>query len=170
MYLRAHRGLDDLLIRGVGSAVADILAHRPGEHENILRDEPDAPPQTVLRQCAHILPVDKHRARRDIVKPRQELAERRLPSAGGTHDRQTLPRRDVQVYVLQHRHAVCVCEADVLYSISPHTSRSSFASGASFIAGSVRMTSRKREKPAVPCIYTSANCVSFFMGVTNVDT
>ena len=38
------------------------------------------------------------------------------------------------------------------YSTSPFTSRSSTASGASFIEGSVRMSSRKREKPAVPCI------------------
>ena len=38
------------------------------------------------------------------------------------------------------------------YSTSPFTSRSSTASGASCTSGSVRMSSRKREKPAVPCM------------------
>ena len=37
---------------------------------------------------------------------------------------------------------------DWLYSLKAEKS----LQGASFIAGSVRMTSRKREKPAVPCI------------------
>ena len=100
--LRALRRFDDLLVRRVGAAIADILAHRVGKEEHILLHDADGAVKRRLRKRAHIFPVDADRALAHLVKARDELAERRLASAGGTDDGEHLARPYVHAHVVEH--------------------------------------------------------------------
>ena len=55
-----------------------------------------------LRDFPHVFPVDADRTVADLIKARDELAERRLAAAGGPHDGDDLARRDVHAHIVQH--------------------------------------------------------------------
>jgi adenine-specific DNA methylase len=56
MRLGPFRGGEDLLVGGVGAAVADVLHRRAVEHRGFLRDHRDLVAQAVLRHAADIHP------------------------------------------------------------------------------------------------------------------
>ena len=114
MYLGTHRRLHDLLVGGVGPAVADVLPDGAGKHEHILLDDTDVPAQAALGHIPHVHPVHLYAAGTHVVKPGQQLAEGGLAAAGGTYHRQALAGFNVQVDILQHRHAVAVIKAHML--------------------------------------------------------
>ena len=79
--LRALRGLHDFIHRRVGLSVADVLQNRVGKQEHLLLHNADIPAQALLREAANIQPVKKDFAGRNVIKARDELAERRLAAA-----------------------------------------------------------------------------------------
>ena len=54
----------DFRHRGVGPAVRDVVADRDGEQERVVGDEADVRAQALLREVAHVVPVDDARRRR----------------------------------------------------------------------------------------------------------
>ena len=48
--------------RRVGPAEGDVVAHRAGEEEALLRDDPELAPQRLLRHLAEVDAVDRDRA------------------------------------------------------------------------------------------------------------
>ena len=112
---RLLRGLHDLLLGGVGSAVADILKNGVGEEEHILLDDADVPVEGALGHIPHIKPVDADGARPHIVKAGDELAQGGLAAAGGAHDGHGLPGGNGEGDIAQHLGLLVVGEADTIH-------------------------------------------------------
>ena len=112
--LRALRGLHDFIHRRVGLSVADVLQNRVGKQEHVLLHNADIPAQALLREAANIQPVKKDFAGRDVIKARDELAERRLAAAGGADDRDGLAGGDMERDIVEHRKVAVIRKADVL--------------------------------------------------------
>ena len=114
MDLGSDRCLNDLLVRGVGPAVADILSYGSGKHEHILLDDADIPAQAALGHVPHIHAVHGDAAAADIVKTGQKLAEGGLSSAGGSYNSETLSRLHTQIDMAENGYAVAIVKGDVL--------------------------------------------------------
>ena len=72
------RRLFDLYLRQVAAPERDVVAHRGGEEEGILRDHADLVTQRRKRHVADIDAVERYAAARDVVETRHERGERRL--------------------------------------------------------------------------------------------
>ena len=83
----------DLLAGGVGSAVGDVVGDGAGEHEDVLGDVAERAAQRVPVEVAHVLAVEEDRALAGVVEAQHQPQQRRLPRAGGAHDRVGLARR-----------------------------------------------------------------------------
>ena len=66
------------VVGGVRRAEPDVGRHRAAEQERLLRHQPDAGPQVLLAQVAHVDPVDQHRAAGHVVQPRDQVDQRGL--------------------------------------------------------------------------------------------
>ena len=64
--------IEHLLVRGIGSAVADVLHDRAVEQRNVLRDDADGFAQAVLRNPRDILAVDQNPAVLHVVEALQQ--------------------------------------------------------------------------------------------------
>ena len=113
MQLGKARSLDYLLVGRVRAAVADVLAHCPGKHVNILLDDADIAPQRGLSYAAHVLSVNGNAAVGHVVKPHDQLADRGLAAAGRAYERERFAGLGAQRNVVQHLGAV-VGEAHVV--------------------------------------------------------
>jgi len=74
------------LVGGILTAVADIRAHGSGEEHRLLRDESDAGAQVRLRHFADVHPVHEDASMVDVVEPRDQARQRRLPGACAADD------------------------------------------------------------------------------------
>ena len=83
-----------LVVGGVGPAEPDVVGDGPVEHEVLLGDHHDVAAQLALRQVAQVDAVQRHRPRRRVVEPGDQLGDRRLARAGGADQRDGLPGRD----------------------------------------------------------------------------
>ena len=83
-----------------------------GEQERLLGHEAHRGAQPGERDLAHVHPVHEDRARRGIVEPREQAHQGGLAGAGGPHDGHRLPRRHLEVDVVEDR-AVAVGEGQV---------------------------------------------------------
>ena len=88
MQLGKARSLDYLLVGRVRAAVADVLAHCPGKHVNILLDDADVAPQRGLSYAANVRSVNGDAAVGHVVKPHDQLADRGLAAAGRADERE----------------------------------------------------------------------------------
>ena len=111
--LGADGGLDNLRVRGIRAAVADVLADGAREEEDVLLDDPDIAPQARLRHFAHILPVHEQGAAGHVVKAGQEADHRGLAAAGGSDQGEALPRLEADAHMAQHREIGVVEEGHV---------------------------------------------------------
>src|SRR6266487_6747009 len=80
-------GIFKVSVRGLGSAIAQILCDRAGQQYGLLSDDCDVLAQRSQRHVSEVGPVDGNEAPRKVVKPWQELSQGRLPSAARTHQR-----------------------------------------------------------------------------------
>ena len=101
-------------VRRVGASIADILHDGSREQEDILLNDPDALAEALLREVADIVSVHGHTAAGHIVKARDQVAHGGLSAAGLSHQRDSLPGRDVQADMIEDLRAVVVREGDVL--------------------------------------------------------
>ena len=92
-----------LVVRGAGTAVAQVRRDGAGEQVGPLRDVADPPDQLLRREVAHVHPVDRHRARGDVEQPRHQRHQRGLPRAGAADDGRGGARAGGEGDLVQHR-------------------------------------------------------------------
>ncbi len=78
----ARQAALELVERGVGLGVEEVLGDRLVEQVRVLGDDADRRPQRLAGELAHVVPVDEHRATGDVVEPWHERHERRLAGTG----------------------------------------------------------------------------------------
>ena len=104
------RGLD-LGLGGTGAAVGDVLGDGVVEEHGVLRHHADRATQGELRDCAHVLAVDRDPAARDLVEAEQEAHQRRLARTGGPDHGDLVAGRDDEAHLVQDRPARVVGKA-----------------------------------------------------------
>ena len=114
MRLGGLGGRDDLILRGIGPPIKDVVAGRAVEHRGFLGDHGDLATQAFLRDVAQVVPVQQHRAAFDVVKPQQQRHQRRLAGPRGTDDADLFPGRDGQVQILDPALVPAIGKADVV--------------------------------------------------------
>ena len=109
------------LVAGVGGAVADVVPHRPGEEDRLLRDDGDPGEERLLRKAADIDPVDEDPPGGDVVETGDEVHQRRFSGARRPEEGHGLARLDGQVDPLQDVFGVrpVVVEGDVFKDEPP---------------------------------------------------
>ena len=75
--LRDLERLPQLVVGGVGVAVAQVAGDGAGEQVRLLGHEPDAAPQQLGLEVAHVDAVDEHRAAGRVEQPRDQVEQRR---------------------------------------------------------------------------------------------
>ena len=112
--VRAARGLEHLLARGVPLAIGNVVIDRPGEQPGILQHHAEARAKGCPVHGPRIHAVDRDRAGIHIVKPHEQVHDRRLAAARRTDDGDLLSRRHVDAQVLDQRMRRIVGEADMV--------------------------------------------------------
>ena len=109
-------GGDHLFVAGLRAPIADVIAHRAGEQDRLLRHDADLRQQRILLDGADIDPVDQDLPCGGIVEARDQVDQRGFARAGRAQDGDRLARLGRQVDRVQHGGiaAAVVVEADVL--------------------------------------------------------
>ena len=92
--LASLRRADDLLSRGVGLAVGDVLPDGRAEQHGILQHEADLIAQRLQRVAANVAAVDAHLSAQRVVEAGDEADQRGLAAAGRADERRRLARLD----------------------------------------------------------------------------
>ena len=92
MGVRALRRGDARFVRGVESAVADVVHDRAGEEVGVLKHRAERLAQGILADFAHVDAVIGDRAAVDLVKAVDEVRDRGLARAGGADEGDLLTR------------------------------------------------------------------------------
>ena len=108
------RGLLDLGPLRVGPAERDVVGDRPAEEEPLLRDDPELPPQRLLRDLAKVGAVDRDATVARVVETREELGDGRLSGSRVTDERDGGACGNVEVEVVQDVGELAVAEPDVV--------------------------------------------------------
>ena len=98
----------DLLARGVGAGVGDVVVHGRREQERVVGDGRDLVAQAQEVDRADVGAVDVHGALGDVVQTRQQRHERGLPGAHRADQRHGLAGVDLEVDVAERRMARAV--------------------------------------------------------------
>jgi hypothetical protein len=102
----------ELLVARGGLGEAEVLANRGMEEIRLLRDDPDEIGERGEREVSHVDASDRDGAAVDVVEPRCEVAERRLPGAGLPDECRRRPGGHGEAHVLQRPRVVRVAEPD----------------------------------------------------------
>ena len=108
-------GGDALFIGSLQSAVADVLHHRAGEQVRILKHNAQRAAQVVLPDLVDVDAVVADLAILNVVKSVNQVGDGRLARAGRADERDLLPRRGVELDVVEHQLVVAVAEIDVIH-------------------------------------------------------
>ena len=108
----ARRG-DDLVVRGARTAQGDVVLDGVVEEHRVLRHDAHVGAQALLRVFADRHAVDEYVARRGVVEPGYQLAERRFAAARGTHERHGFAAPDVERDAADHLACAIVGEVHV---------------------------------------------------------
>ena len=117
--LRAARRLLDLGVARIRPREGDVVAHRGGEQERVLRDRRDRAPQLAQVELAHVDAVDEHAPCLHVVEARDQRCQRRLARAGAPDQRERAALGDVEIDLVQDRPLGVVAEA---HALEPHGS------------------------------------------------
>ena len=109
----------DLLVRGVQTAVTDIVRHGAGEKVGILQNHAQGPAQGVLGNIPHIDAVVGNGTALDLIKAVDEAGDGGLARAGGAHKGDLLPGLCKEGYVVQNDPIFVVTKH---HMIEPHVS------------------------------------------------
>ena len=90
-------GLDHLLARGCGDAVADVVENRVVEEHRLLRDQADLAAEVAQPHVGQRHAVELHHAGRGIGKTRNQIGQRALAAAVGADDGDRLAEGDPQI-------------------------------------------------------------------------
>ena len=80
--LGAAGGFGDLVVGGLGPAIADVVANGAMEERGVLRDDADLRAQAFLRDLGDVLAVDEDATPLEVVEAQQQIDQRRLAGAG----------------------------------------------------------------------------------------
>ncbi len=101
-----HRGgRADVVVGRVPIAVGDVRRHRAVEQKHILLDDADQLSVALDVDLAQVASVEQDPPAGGIVKPRDQIAERRLAAAARTDQRDRFARLDVERHILQRERA-----------------------------------------------------------------
>ena len=90
---------NDLFPCGIRSAVGDIFRHRSGKQPGLLQNHAVAGTQAVPCHCGNILSGNGNLAAVHIIKPEQQINQRRLAAAGRTDNGDALSAVYIQVEI-----------------------------------------------------------------------
>ncbi len=96
-------GMADGGIGGVGPGDPDVVAHGCPENKWILRDDAELLAQIAGLKFPQVHAAEAHRPGLRVVEPEEELRERGLARAGRTDKGETLPVRNRERQIAQHR-------------------------------------------------------------------
>ena len=116
-------GRHDVLKRGAGPAVADVLGNGAGKEHRLLQHDADLRAQVAQVDFADVDPVDRNGPVIDVVEAGDEVDGRGLADPRLAHETDHLARLDVQVKVFQHRLALVVAKGDALEANASFHSR-----------------------------------------------
>ena len=91
----------DLLVAGIGTGIAQVLADRGMKQKRLLIDHADVFAQRLQRQVAHIDAVDAHLAGAHVVQAWRQIGDGCLARAGRTNQRRERPRRSCEAHPAQ---------------------------------------------------------------------
>ncbi len=94
--------LDDLLVRRVRCAVANVVVDRVIEQQRLLRDQPDLTPQIAQTDLAHVDAVELYAATRRIDEPEDQAYQRRFATTVRPNDGDRLAEFDLQIDRRKH--------------------------------------------------------------------
>ena len=104
----------DLFTRGIRAAVGDVVIDGIIEQNRILRHDADQGMKAILRNVAHILPIDAECAARNIVEPEQQTANGGFSRPRRADKGQCLARADGDRDIFQDRPCGFIGEVDVI--------------------------------------------------------
>ena len=78
--------VDELRVGRLRRGQPQVVQDRAAEQHVVLQHHADVPAQAGLRQFAHVVPIQCHRAAGDVVETRQQLHQRALAVPGGADD------------------------------------------------------------------------------------
>ena len=84
----------DLVLAGVGAAVADVVADRAVEERGVLGHHADLLAERLLGDRGDVLAVDQDAPALEVVEAEEQVDERRLARAGAADDADLLARPD----------------------------------------------------------------------------
>ena len=101
MRRRRLPGLDDLVVGGIGPSERDIGPHGIVEQDDVLAHHRDGGAQGFERDVADVLPIDQHRAGRDVVEARHQRQQRRFAGSGAADEGGRPARLGDEIHVVQ---------------------------------------------------------------------
>src|SRR5207247_3542584 len=107
-------GRDDVLGRCLRPAEGDVLLHGAGEEEALLRDDPELPAQRLLRDVAQVVPVDRDPPIARVIEAREQLRDRRFAGTGVADERNSRPRRHVEIEPVKYLRALAVAAGNLV--------------------------------------------------------
>ena len=93
---------NDLLIGGIGPAVADVVGDGTGKEMGVLQHHAQRTAQGILLHVPHINAVVGDRAGADVVKAVDEVCDRGFSGARGADEGDLLSRLGIQAHITQH--------------------------------------------------------------------
>ena len=111
---RRPRGLEDLVLGRVRSAVGDVVADGALEEPGVLQHHPDLAAQRGPRHRGDVVAVDRDPAGVELVEPHHQVDQRGLAGAGRPDDRDRLAGARDQGQVGDERPVLVVAERHVL--------------------------------------------------------
>ena len=114
MGVRPRGGRDDVIVRGGGDAIADVVAHASPKEPGLLQDHTEGRAERPARELAQVHAVEENPPLVHIVEPEQQIDEGRLAAARGSDEGEAPARGDVQVDVFEELLVLVVGEPHML--------------------------------------------------------
>ena len=107
------RRRDAFLVRGVQTAVADIVHDGAGEDEGVLLHDAHLPPQGAEGDALEVVAVNAHGPFRYVIEAGEQVHDGAFAGAGGTHQGDGLARLHVEAHMMDNGDALFVLEEHV---------------------------------------------------------
>ncbi len=117
--IRCLRRFKQLLVCGLRSAIAQVVADRAREEERLLKDDPDLAAQRVKGHVPQIIPVDQDPALGGVVEARDEVTQSALARATRADQGDHLAWLHIQTNPLEDQLIGVIAEGDILHDDVP---------------------------------------------------
>jgi hypothetical protein len=93
---------DDLVHRGLGVPVADVVQDRVVEEKRLLLHQGEMAAEALALNAPDVAPIEHHAPAERVVEAKQQAQDSRLAGSAGPAERNRLPRRDRDRNIVQH--------------------------------------------------------------------